>query len=420
MRYIIEEEKRLPVSADYDVVVAGGGIAGIAASLAAARQGARVLLLEREYLLGGLATLGLVTAYLPLCDGNGHQVSFGIAEELLRLAIQYGADGISPDAWLDENRLEDRRIQRFYAKYNANMFALLSERLLLSSGVDVLYGTSVCGGKVDNGRVKALYIENKSGRSAVLLRAVIDATGDADVCNYAGAKTRQFAQKNVLAAWYYSRGSGDPVLHTLGISDIPDDERDPSEPALAFLNDKRYSGLEAAELSQMAIDAHAVILDRFLRETESPNACNLTNIPALPQIRMTRCLLGQSVLNPDAFQYRRDSIGLVPNWKCRGPVYEIPFSSLYGNDVSNLLVAGRCISTNDAMWDITRAIPACAVTGEAAGTAAALTDNFPALGSNILPLQQALSENGVRIHVSQIPGLCGGASDKYEQWHIYE
>lgn len=78
--YIQEPERTLPVRyADYDVIVAGGGIAGIAAALAAARAGKRVLLLERMFALGGLATLGLVTIYLPLCDGKGHQLSFGLA-----------------------------------------------------------------------------------------------------------------------------------------------------------------------------------------------------------------------------------------------------------------------------------------------------------------------------------------------------
>ena len=74
----------------YEVAVCGGGIAGISAALAAARQGKKVILFEKEYMLGGLGTAGLITIYLPLCDGYGHQVSFGIAEELLKLSITYG------------------------------------------------------------------------------------------------------------------------------------------------------------------------------------------------------------------------------------------------------------------------------------------------------------------------------------------
>ena len=73
----------------YDIAVCGGGFAGISAALAAARQGKRTLLLEKQFLLGGLGTAGLITIYLPLCDGFGHQVSFGIAEELLRLSIKH-------------------------------------------------------------------------------------------------------------------------------------------------------------------------------------------------------------------------------------------------------------------------------------------------------------------------------------------
>lgn len=85
----------------YDIAVCGGGIAGIAAALAAARHGKKVVLLERQYMLGGLATAGLITIYLPLCDGCGKQVSFGIAEELLKMSIKHGAEARYPKNWLD-------------------------------------------------------------------------------------------------------------------------------------------------------------------------------------------------------------------------------------------------------------------------------------------------------------------------------
>jgi len=125
--YIQEPERTLPVRyADYDVIVAGGGIAGIAAALAAARAGKRVLLLERMFALGGLATLGLVTIYLPLCDGKGHQLSFGLAEELLKLSIREGWERDYPDTWLSGSTEHGR--QRYKVRYNAQVFAILAEQ----------------------------------------------------------------------------------------------------------------------------------------------------------------------------------------------------------------------------------------------------------------------------------------------------
>ncbi|NLG37001.1 MAG: FAD-dependent oxidoreductase, partial [Clostridiales bacterium] len=82
----IEEQNRIPVQGSYDVVVVGGGVAGVAAAGAAARSGARTLLIEKSISLGGLATIGLINIYLPLCDGMGHKVTTGIAEELLLLS----------------------------------------------------------------------------------------------------------------------------------------------------------------------------------------------------------------------------------------------------------------------------------------------------------------------------------------------
>jgi glycine/D-amino acid oxidase-like deaminating enzyme len=90
------------------VLVVGAGIAGMAAAIAAARNGANVILLEREYGLGGLATLGLVTIYLPLCDGEGNQLIFGLGEELLKLSIAHGAEAAYPEAWLENGTKEER------------------------------------------------------------------------------------------------------------------------------------------------------------------------------------------------------------------------------------------------------------------------------------------------------------------------
>ena len=143
MNYLKEPERVTPILREYQTVVAGGGIAGISAALAAARNGAKTLLIEREFMLGGLATAGLVTVYLPLCDGTGRQVSFGIAEELLRLSVKHGYEGKYCPEWLDGGTREERRKKRFEVQYNPYVFAIEAEQLLTSVGVDILYGTAV-------------------------------------------------------------------------------------------------------------------------------------------------------------------------------------------------------------------------------------------------------------------------------------
>ena len=98
--------------------------------------------------------------------------------------------------------------------------------------------------------------------------------------------------------------------------------------------------------------------------------------------------------------YQPDSVGMVSDWRKRGPVYEVPYGSLYSAQVKNLICAGRCTAAQEDMWDLMRVIPCCAVTGEAAGTAAALTEDFAQL--NVTLLQNVLEKNGVVIHESNL------------------
>ncbi len=107
--YVEEARKLIVRPGSYDVIVAGGGVAGIAAAVSAARAGSKVLLVERMYAVGGLATLGLITIFLPLCDGNGHQLCYGLAEELLRLSISHGWERDYPATWMEESEHGEER-----------------------------------------------------------------------------------------------------------------------------------------------------------------------------------------------------------------------------------------------------------------------------------------------------------------------
>ncbi len=393
---IREAERSTPVTKTYDTVVAGGGIAGISAALAAARNGAKTLLIEREFMFGGLATLGLVTIYLPLCDGMGRQVSFGIAEELLRLSVKHGYDGKFCPEWLGDGTLEDRRKKRFEVQYNPYIFAIETEQLLIKAGVDILYGTLVCDAITENGKITHLIIENKSGRSAIEVRNVVDTTGDADICKLSGESTVKFKQGNVPASWYYSADSGKNNLSPLGFCDIPDSQKT-REHIEADKSSLRFTGLDSDELTSLMIYSHKSLLNDFLKKGDESPERALSSIAAIPQIRMTRRIDG--VYTQDDCEIHReycDSVGLFSDWRKPGPVYELPFCALYGKKIKNLITAGRSISVTDSMWDITRVIPVCAVSGQAAGTAAATTENFA--DTDINKLQTILKNAGVVLH----------------------
>ncbi len=383
----------------YDVAVCGGGFAGISAALAAAREGKNVILFEKEYILGGLGTAGLIAICLPLCDGLGHQVSFGIAEELLKLSITYGAEGRYPENWIHGIDGKTEKDKRYQVQYNPQLFAILAEKLLAENNVDILYGSYVVGVDTESNRITKLYAENKSGRTAYAAHSVVDATGDCDIAHLSGVPTAVFKQRNILAAWYYYSDQTGYHLQMVGVSDVPDAERTGNE-SKPLIN-RRFSGLDGKELSEMICLSHQKTLEHWLKKRETDKNIVLSTISTIPQIRMTRKIVGEYELtHTQMHTYFEDSIGMVSNWKVRGPVYEVPFRTLYNKEMKNLIVAGRCTSVNETLWDVMRVIPCCAVTGQAAGTAAAMTDDFSTL--DVSKLQQKLRENGVVIHETDL------------------
>lgn len=397
---VINENIQTNVIADYDVAVCGGGFAGIAAALAAARHGSKVVLFEKLYMLGGLGTAGLVTIYLPICDGFGKQVSFGIAEELLRLSITHGAEDRYPENWLDNMGTRGENDKRFEVQYNPQIFAILAEKLLLSEGVDILYGTYAVGVDIKDSKINHIITENQSGRLAYKVKSVVDATGDCDIAHFCNAPTKLFEQGNVLAAWYYSIGKSGYQLHMLGYADVPEEEKNDTK-AEKPLHSGRFLGIDGKELSEMMYMSHHSTYADFLKKRENDASIFPVTIATTPQIRMTRKIQGEYELSHwEEHKYFDDSIGMVSNWKKRGPIYEVPFRTLYSSKIQNLICAGRCTSVNETLWDVMRVIPCCAVTGQAAGTAAAMSDDFSTL--DIKELQQTLMKNGVVLHETDL------------------
>lgn len=380
----------------YDVVVCGGGVAGVAAALAAARQGKKTLLIEKQFMLGGLATAGLITIYLPLCDGYGRQVSFGIAEELLRLSIKHGAEDMYPANWLEGIGTKTEKDKRFQVQFNAQLFAILMEQALVEAGAEILYGSYISAVEKNDDKIARIIVENKSGTTAYAVKSVVDATGDCDIAYMAGVPTDTSEEGNNLAAWYYFADNEGYHLKMQGCVDVQEEDlQNHNMPTLMANN--RFTGLDGKELSSFTVLAHKKILENFLKRREENPSAWIATIPTTPQIRMTRKIIGEYVLaEEEKHTYFEDSIGMIPNWKRRGPVYEVPFRTLYSKQVKNLITAGRCVSTTEAMWELMRVIPCCAVMGEAAGIAATMTDDFTTL--DVSALQEELKKNGVVLH----------------------
>jgi len=367
--WVKESEKRLSVTGEYDVLVVGGGIAGVAAALSAARSEARVALVEKECALGGLATLGNVVIYLSLCDGMGHQVIKGLGEELLKTSIKDGYAQI-PNCWTRRGDRRQRSRHRYRVRFNPASFILALEELVLRNNVDMYYDTRFCDIVKRGDHLNAIIVENKDGRSAIACRTVVDASGDADVCARAGEPTVSLGT-NSRSGWFFYWSGQELKLEPLYKPYDPYGKLVPSSGA-------GYAGDKADDVTKYVVDTRALIRQRLkkLKRTTDVKFAYPALLPTIPTFRMTRRLKGEFELNEsDERQIFPDSVGMTGDWRQAGPVYYIPLRALIGVKTANLITAGRCISSG-TIWDVTRAIPTCAVTGQAAGTAAVLASRM--------------------------------------------
>ena len=378
----------------YDVIICGGGVAGVAAALAASRTSKKVLLIEREYSLGGLATLGLICIYLPLCDGGGVKMSGGLAETLLKISLKYGPGAI-PEAWTNpDSSEEDRSKNRYRVVYNPASFIIAMEEELLKNGVELLYGSHISEVEKNDNNLKSISIETKKGKQKIYGKTFIDATGDADICYFAGEKTIE-DNNNRRTGWYFSYDNKELVLNKLTdpvYSDIPEGSR-------------LYSGVDMKDITQNCIDGRKMILDDVLKKKKENKDIYPLIIPSFHGLRMTRRLENDYYFTKkDNGIFFKDSIGMIGNWHRRTDMESIPerYSlpvRIIETKTNNLYVAGRCVPADSEGQDLTRVIPSCVVTGEAAGTIAA----YQAINGQkpkIEELQKILKSNGVLIDPS--------------------
>ncbi|MFA6101137.1 MAG: FAD-dependent oxidoreductase [Victivallaceae bacterium] len=386
----------------YDVAVCGGGVAGAAAAIAAARRGQKTALIEKTIFTGGLATTGIIFIYLPLCDGNGTQVTFGIPEELLLSSIKYGPGDV-PE-WQKGRKAEEAK--RYRAVFSPASFVIALDELLTNAGVDIWFDTLVCAANVHDGRLAAVEVENKSGRGRISAKCFVDATGDADIAHQAGLGCP--AAQNALAFWALEYANGAQWRLNNSVENIATYVKGSS-----WDKKRGTSGIDGSEVSSFILDGRTQYRERLVKEYGTGKKDRKTlfplTLPSMAQFRTTRHIPALYKLKDGQdWTHFDDSIGLAADWRKPGFVWEIPYRSMLPAGLKNLVAAGRCTAAEEDAWEVTRVIPAAALTGEAAGTAAALAaasgvspDDIP-----VATLQEALRRAGNKIHFDEV-GLVG-------------
>ena len=460
---ITEEARTLPVSHEADVVILGGGVAGLAAALAAAETGSRVLLIERGNCLGGTATAGMMTLfYTP------YRCAHGIPKRIFDRLIAAG--GAFPGEIIS---------------FDHEVFKTVAFEMVAEKGIELMLHTICADVIMDGDRVRGLIVENKGARSAVLGKILIDASGDADIAARSGApmmKGRDSDNKMRPMSLLFRLGGIDVARLLDYVAKNPNEfSKDPNQMMLDVEGKNirifGFFGLveKAREQGYLYPDCHyfrieAVMPDRGtalvntvrVYNVDGTNPADVTRaeiegrrqqrlllefvqkfVPGFEKtyildsashigVRETRRVQGgyvlteQDILDKVSFQ---DSIGIDSNRQNpRGPrhspdgmegsaqdeenrelvaslfTYEIPYRCLVPQRVEGLVIAGRAISADHEADGYTRNQPACMVTGQAAGAAAALSaqQNVQPRTLNVDCLQQSLRNLGTKLHTEEL------------------
>ena len=385
-------------SKHYDIIVTGGGIAGVAAAIQAARCGKKTALIEKTVWCGGLATTGLVYVYLPLCDGNGRQLTFGLAEELLFRSIKYGPGDIGKN-WREEKNCDETA--RFRCVFSPASFIIALDEILEENNVDVWYDTVVCGVTQEGAKLSSITVCNKSGLGELFADCFIDATGDAEL--YRKCNVPCHDAENFLAVWAleFRRGEKDQKTFCSGLGD---------EVFIYPRNEEPMSrGIDGKKVSRYMLDSRKILRERYANQTENRYDRYPLFVPGMPQYRKIWSIDAAYVLTEkDETAPFEDSIGMVGDWRKPGPVWEIPYRSLYTpGGPENLIAAGRCTGADGDAWEITRVIPTAALTGQTAGFAAslALDSNTSIQNVDVCKLQKDLSDAGILLRRCELKTL---------------
>ena len=353
---------------NYDVVVCGAGVAGVAAAVAAARAGAKTAIIEKQCLLGGLATSGLIYIYLPLCDGNGKQLAFGLAEEMLKRCVEYGPFDV-PEQWGGPKGgnpgCREAEMNRYSCCFSPAGFTLTLDKMLAEAGVDLWLDTLITDAHKDGNRISAIEVVNLSGKIRISGKCFVDASGSSIAAKLAGAKV--VSEVNHITPWILEMASDPSFFHFTESLHVQDFGEHTDEYAM----EPPFDGRQVTEFVRRGWQMMRSRYDQFSRTDRTKNYP--VHLPAMPQIRKIAHIDAlYNLTESDVGKHFEHSVGAAGNWYHPDPGWEAPYESQVPKDLDGLLAAGRCIGADGYAWEIFRVIPAAALTGEAAGTAAAL------------------------------------------------
>lgn len=377
MKTVTEQARTLPVRAEVDVVVAGGGPSGVNAAIAAARSGASTLLVERYGYLGGMMTGSNVTWYLGLGNGDAQTIR-GLTEEFITRLAQAG--GLTSE----RNASGDCNSDAEFVKW-------LSVEMVQEAGADLLLHSWVSSAVVEDGVCRGLIVESKSGREAILARVVVDATADGDVCAAAGVEMTtanhditlvcdvQGVDRKTMEAFK----KNEPEAYARLMAELA--ERGGVVPSYGGAKFADYSAIDVSGLTYIENEARKRAMRGlvFLR-AHLPGYEQARVALTCPQlgVRESRKIRGEYTITEDDILGSRqfgDTIGRcgaqMTGYKLydvSGLDYDLPYRCLVPQGIDGLLATGRCISATHEAINTLRLIGPCMLTGEAAGTAAAL------------------------------------------------
>ncbi|HOV77475.1 MAG TPA: FAD-dependent oxidoreductase [Sedimentisphaerales bacterium] len=362
---VIEPRRELAILDTTDVLVVGGGPAGVVAAIAAKRAGVKVTLVERYGHLGGLWTGGLVLLVLGHIVQGGKQVCQGIGEEILQRLDKL--DGAIIDRRPGVNPTVDAEAVKYV------MVEMIEE-----AGVNIFLHCWGVEAIVNGDAVQGVVFESKSGRQAILAKVVVDATGDGDIFASAGA---EFEHRSHNIGLVYRIGNLDRVDSSKA-QDSPTPKRIGAPtpvPGVNWVNlhGPEADGLDVATLTRMELNHRKYIWSHIQKTRRMLGYEKVYLMETAPQlgVRITRVLHGLAAVKFDDLKAETkfpDVVGVGGSENGDHGPWQIPYGALVPTKIDNVLAAGRCICAEIRMADLVRLIPNCFVTGHAAGVAAAM------------------------------------------------